>query len=66
MACLDRKQAKLEFKMIISRVECFPLRIPLKPTKSDASAWGDKDSPAANSLLVKVTTGQGCEPKWCN
>ena len=47
--------------MIISRIECFPLRIPLKPTKSAASAWGDSDLPAADCLLVKVTTDQGLE-----
>jgi hypothetical protein len=44
--------------MIISRIECFPLHIPLKVGRSDASAWGDKDLPAAESLLVKVTTDQ--------
>jgi L-alanine-DL-glutamate epimerase-like enolase superfamily enzyme len=48
--------------MIIKRIECFPLRIPLKPGgRSDASVWGDKDLPAADSLLVKVTTDQGLE-----
>lgn len=47
--------------MIITRIECFPLRIPFKPGKSDASAWGDKDLPTADSLLVKVTTDQGLE-----
>ena len=47
--------------MIVSKIECFPLRIPLKPTKSDSSAWGDKDLPAVDSLLVKVTTDQGLE-----
>jgi L-alanine-DL-glutamate epimerase-like enolase superfamily enzyme len=48
--------------MIISKIQCFPLRIPFKPgTKSDASAWGDKGLPAADSLLVKVTTDQGLE-----
>jgi len=47
--------------MIISRIECVPLRIPLKPTRSAASAWGDSGLPAADSLLVKVTTDQGLE-----
>jgi L-alanine-DL-glutamate epimerase-like enolase superfamily enzyme len=47
--------------LIISTIECFPLRIPLKPIKCDASAWGDKDLSAADSLLVKVTTDDGLE-----
>jgi L-alanine-DL-glutamate epimerase-like enolase superfamily enzyme len=48
--------------MIIAKIETFPLRIPVKPgSKSDAAAWGDKDLPAADSLLVKVTTDQGLE-----
>lgn len=48
--------------MIIKKIECFPLRIPMKPgTRSDAAVWGDKDLPAADSLLVKVTTDQGLE-----
>jgi Asp-tRNA(Asn)/Glu-tRNA(Gln) amidotransferase A subunit family amidase len=46
--------------MIIADIEAIPLRIPFKAgTKSDASAWGDSDLPAADSLLVKVTTDQG-------
>jgi L-alanine-DL-glutamate epimerase-like enolase superfamily enzyme len=46
--------------MIITAVESIPLRIPFKVgTKSDASAWGDSNLPAADSLLVKVTTDQG-------
>ncbi|HEX9472450.1 MAG TPA: mandelate racemase/muconate lactonizing enzyme family protein [Bradyrhizobium sp.] len=46
--------------MIITRVEPIPLRIPFKAgNTSDASAWGDSDLPAADSLLVKVTTDQG-------
>jgi hypothetical protein len=46
--------------MIIARIETFPLHIPIKAgTKSAASAWGDKNLPAADSLLVKVTTEQG-------
>jgi L-alanine-DL-glutamate epimerase-like enolase superfamily enzyme len=48
--------------MIIARIESYPLRIPIKPgTKSDAAAWRDRDLPAADSLLVKVTTDQGLE-----
>jgi L-alanine-DL-glutamate epimerase-like enolase superfamily enzyme len=48
--------------MIIARIETFPLRIPFKPgTRSAASAWGAKDLPAVDSLLVKVTTDQGLE-----
>jgi L-alanine-DL-glutamate epimerase-like enolase superfamily enzyme len=44
----------------IAGIETGPLRIPFKAgTKSDASAWGDSNLPAANSLLVKVTTDQG-------
>src|ERR1700757_3212030 len=47
-------------KLIITGVEAIPLRIPFKPgNKSDASAWGDSNLPAADSLLVKVTTDQG-------
>jgi L-alanine-DL-glutamate epimerase-like enolase superfamily enzyme len=46
--------------MIITGVEPIPLRIPFKAgTRSDASAWGDSNLPAADSLLVKVTTDQG-------
>lgn len=48
--------------MIIAKIETFPLRIPFKPgTQSAASPWGDKDLPAADYLLVKVTTDQGLE-----
>lgn len=46
--------------MIITNIETVPLRIPFKAgTKSDASAWGDGNLPAADSLLVKVTTDRG-------
>src|SRR5271156_6075360 len=46
--------------MIITGIEAIPLRIPFKAgNKSDASAWGDSNLPAADSLLVKVTTDQG-------
>jgi L-alanine-DL-glutamate epimerase-like enolase superfamily enzyme len=46
--------------MIIAGIETIPLRIPFKAgTKSDASAWGDGNLPAADSLLVKITTDQG-------
>jgi L-alanine-DL-glutamate epimerase-like enolase superfamily enzyme len=56
--------------MIITRIESIPLRIPFKPDNhSDAAAWGDKNLPAAASLLVKVTTDQGLvgrgEAEWC-
>src|SRR5215470_18207935 len=48
--------------MIISKIDTFPLRIPFKPgTQAAASAWGDKDLPAADSLLVRVTTDQGLQ-----
>jgi hypothetical protein len=44
-----------------SEVEAFPLRIPFKPGAKSAAAWGDRDLPAADSLLVKETTDQGIE-----
>ena len=48
--------------MIVAKIETFPLRIPFKAgSRSDAAAWGDKDLPAADSLLVKVTTDQGLQ-----
>jgi L-alanine-DL-glutamate epimerase-like enolase superfamily enzyme len=46
--------------MIINDVESIPLRIPFRASsKSASSAWGDSNLPAADSLLVKVTTDQG-------
>jgi hypothetical protein len=43
--------------MIIAKIETFPLRIPFKrEIPSAAAAWGDKNLPAADSLLVKVTS----------
>ena len=46
--------------MIITAVEPIPIRIPFKAdSKSASSAWGDSNLPAADSLLVKVTTDQG-------
>jgi L-alanine-DL-glutamate epimerase-like enolase superfamily enzyme len=46
--------------MIITGIEPIPLRIPFKAgTTSDASAWGDSNLPAADALLVKVTTDEG-------
>ena len=49
-------------KTIITGIETIPLRIPFKAgSKSDASAWGDSNLPAADSLLVKVTTDKGLE-----
>jgi L-alanine-DL-glutamate epimerase-like enolase superfamily enzyme len=48
--------------MIIAKIETFALRIPFKKgIQSDTSAWGDRNSPATDSLLVKVTTDQGLE-----
>ena len=48
--------------MIIAKIETFPLRIPFKSnTRAAASAWGDKDLPVADYLLVKVTTDEGLE-----
>lgn len=48
--------------MIIAEIEAVPLRIPFKRGEtSAAAAWGDKNLPAADSLLVKVTTDQGLE-----
>src|ERR1700742_1316507 len=46
--------------MIVAKIETFVLRIPFKSdTGAAASAWGDEGLPAADSLLVKVTTDQG-------
>ncbi|MGY8635213.1 mandelate racemase/muconate lactonizing enzyme family protein [Bradyrhizobium sp. 14AA] len=46
--------------MIITGVEAVPLRIPFRAgTRSEASAWGDSNLPAADALLVRVTTDQG-------
>ena len=40
-------------KMIIVRIDTFPLRIPFKPgTQGAASAWGDKNLPAADYLIA--------------
>ena len=48
--------------MIIAEIKAFPLQIPFKKgTEFDASAWADRDSPAADSLLVRVTTDEGHE-----
>lgn len=48
--------------MRIAKIETFPLRIPFKKgNRSDASAWSTKDSPAADALLIKVTTDEGLE-----
>ena len=48
--------------MIIASIDTFALRIPLKAgSQSDAAVWGDKNLPAADSLLVKVTTDEGLE-----
>lgn len=46
--------------MIITAIETIPLRIPFRSgTRSEASAWGDGNLPAADALLVRVTTDQG-------
>lgn len=46
--------------MIIAAIEAIPLRIPFRPgTRSQPSAWGDGDLPAADALLVRVTTDEG-------
>jgi L-alanine-DL-glutamate epimerase-like enolase superfamily enzyme len=46
--------------MNIAEIETVPLRIPFKRgSRSADAAWGDKDLPAADSLLVKVTTDDG-------
>jgi hypothetical protein len=42
--------------MIIARIETFLLRIPIKPGTKSATARDDKNPPAADSLLVKLTT----------
>jgi L-alanine-DL-glutamate epimerase-like enolase superfamily enzyme len=48
--------------MIVTGIETVPLRIPYKPGHEPAaSVWGAAGSPAVDSLLVKVTTDQGCE-----
>jgi L-alanine-DL-glutamate epimerase-like enolase superfamily enzyme len=56
------KSHAAECAMIIAEIKAFPLRIPFKKgTEFDASAWADRDSPAADSLLVRVTTDEGHE-----
>ncbi len=48
--------------MIVAKIETYVLRIPIKSdTGAAASASGDQGLPAADSLLVKVTTDQGLE-----
>ncbi|HYB10287.1 MAG TPA: mandelate racemase/muconate lactonizing enzyme family protein [Alphaproteobacteria bacterium] len=48
--------------MNIAKIETYPLRIPFKDRGlSAAAAWGEKGLPAADSLLVKVTTDKGLE-----
>jgi L-alanine-DL-glutamate epimerase-like enolase superfamily enzyme len=47
-------------EMIITGIETIPIRIPFRAgNRSDASAWGDSNLPAADALLVRVTTDQG-------
>lgn len=46
--------------MIITSIDTIPLRIPFRPgTRSASSAWGGSNLPAADSLLVKITTDEG-------
>jgi L-alanine-DL-glutamate epimerase-like enolase superfamily enzyme len=48
--------------MIVAKLETFVLRIPFTSDNgAAASAWGDSGLPAADSLLVRVTTDQGLE-----
>lgn len=48
--------------MIIGKIEAFPLRIPFKPgNRSEGAAWGDRNLPAADTFLVRVTTDDGLE-----
>jgi L-alanine-DL-glutamate epimerase-like enolase superfamily enzyme len=59
---VTREPAAEEPTMIIGSIQTFPLRIPFKPGHvAAASVWGPKDLAAVDSLLVKVTTGQGLE-----
>jgi L-alanine-DL-glutamate epimerase-like enolase superfamily enzyme len=54
--------AQLGGIMKIAAIEAFALRIPIRPgNQTAAAAWGDKNLPTADSLLVKVTTDQGLE-----
>jgi L-alanine-DL-glutamate epimerase-like enolase superfamily enzyme len=49
-------------KMTITGIEAVPLRVPFKAgSKPKASAWVDRNFPAADSLLVKVRTDRGLE-----
>src|SRR5215471_21565512 len=48
--------------MNIGKIDTVPLHIPFRPGSLSAeAAWGSKDLPAADSLLVKVTTDDGLE-----
>ena len=48
--------------MTITGVETFPLRIPLQARSTDCGRrLGSPKADAVDSLLVKVTTDQGCE-----
>ena len=41
--------------MMIAKIETFALRIPFKKgIKSDASAWGDRNSPATAAKVAEV------------
>jgi L-alanine-DL-glutamate epimerase-like enolase superfamily enzyme len=46
--------------VIVEKIEAIALRIPFASTDgSDTAAWSGKGAPAADSLLVKVTTSDG-------
>jgi L-alanine-DL-glutamate epimerase-like enolase superfamily enzyme len=48
--------------MNIAKIDTVPLHIPFRPGSLSAeAAWGAKDLPAADSLLVKVTTDDGLQ-----
>jgi len=48
--------------MIVTEIETVVLRIPVKSgSRTDAAAWGDRNLPAADTLLVRVLTDEGLE-----
>lgn len=48
--------------MVIDKIETFPLRIPFRSAnRAAASEWLDEGAPAADSLLVRVTTSEGVQ-----
>jgi hypothetical protein len=49
------KSHAAECAMIIAEIKAFPLRIPFKKgTEFDASAWADRDSPAAGPNRIRT------------